>query len=251
MVVLENTPQTSLTKRQITLTLRDLVKRYKGEGTATEIAYASLRHAIIDGLLTPGMRLRADELATKMGFSRTPIREAFNKLEAHELVEMQARNGLVVREFTEQELLEIYYIRIALEGMAAQLAAENISKAELTELGQIIRKMETAMEASKHEEFRRFTIVFHQSFNRASRNQRLAAMLDNLQEMVARFHPSTFTLSGRTEMTLAGHKELLSALEARDPIAAEEIARRYRRETMDLRIRLFQEIHQPGETVAV
>ncbi|MEQ8194742.1 MAG: GntR family transcriptional regulator [Rhodospirillales bacterium] len=226
--------------------LHELVKRYEKEGTAAEVAYATLRHAIMSGQLPPGTRLRADELALEMGFSRTPIRESFRKLEAHELVDIQPRNGPVVREFTEQQLLEIYFIREALEGMSAHLAAENITKVELMELEQIVSKMQDTMHAKEFDDFKNLTISFHQLVNRASRNQRLTKLLDDLQDIVVRFHPSTFVLEGRLEKTLKEHQALLAAIEGRDSVAAERIARQYRRETMELRIRLYQETSRPN-----
>jgi DNA-binding GntR family transcriptional regulator len=101
--------------------LEAIIDRMADVGNAAETAYA----AILTNTLKPGTRLRADDLAGMLGVSKTPVREALRKLQAEALITVQAGNALTVKEVTEQELLEIYYTREALEGMAARLAADN------------------------------------------------------------------------------------------------------------------------------
>src|SRR5215467_704724 len=89
-------------------------------GSTVDAVYGALRRGILEGELPPGLRLRSDVLANEFNVSRTPVREALRKLETEGLV-VAARNGLVVRELTEQDLTEIFHMREALEGMAARL----------------------------------------------------------------------------------------------------------------------------------
>ena len=109
-------------------TLERLIDRYANAGTAAETAYAVLREAILSNILSPGARLRADELAKQLGVSKTPVREALRKLQAEDLIVVSAGNALTVKVLSEKQLFEIYYTREALEGMAARLAAENASQ---------------------------------------------------------------------------------------------------------------------------
>src|SRR6202035_2268663 len=123
-------------------------------GNAAETAYAVLREAIVTNTLKPGVRLRADDIAKKLGVSKTPVREALRKLEAEGLV-VSAGNVLTVKVLSEQQLLEIYYTREALEGMAARLAAENAGALDLAHLRGILHDVEAALARSDDEELRR------------------------------------------------------------------------------------------------
>jgi DNA-binding GntR family transcriptional regulator len=108
--------------------LEAIIDRMADVGNAAETAYAVLREAIVTNTLKPGTRLRADDLAGKLGVSKTPVREALRKLQAEDLITVQAGNVLTVKSITEHELLEIYYTREALEGMAPRrMPAPSIS----------------------------------------------------------------------------------------------------------------------------
>ena len=111
--------------------LEAIIERMTDVGNAAETAYAVLREAILTNTLKPGARLRADDLAGMLGVSKTPVREALRKLQAEEFITVQAGNVLTVKEVTEQELLEIYCTREALEGMAARLAADTRERSTL------------------------------------------------------------------------------------------------------------------------
>src|SRR6516162_706664 len=121
--------------------LDQLIDRFADVGNAAETAYAVLREAIVSNVLKPGTRLRADELARKLGVSKTPVREALRKLQAEDLITLQPGNALMVKSISEEQLFEIYYTREALEGMAARLAAENAGQIELARLRVIQNEM--------------------------------------------------------------------------------------------------------------
>ncbi len=115
-----------------------LLDRHGNAGTAAETAYAVLREAILTNTLTPGARLRADDLAKQLGVSKTPVREALRKLQAENLISVNSGNTLTVKVLSEKQLLEIYYTREALEGMAARLAAENAGQMDLIDMRAIL-----------------------------------------------------------------------------------------------------------------
>src|ERR1700735_2518767 len=95
-----------------------------GAATTADAAYQALRQGILQGDLAPGERLRSDALANDLRVSRTPVREALRKLEAEGLVE-RSGSGLIVREFSEKDLTELFYVREALEGMAGRFGGED------------------------------------------------------------------------------------------------------------------------------
>src|SRR5258708_26520480 len=127
-----------------------LIDRFETVGNAAEPAYAVLREAIVTNTLKPGTRLRADDLAKRLGVSKTPVREALRKLQAEDLITVQPGNALTVKSISEEQLLEIYYTREALEGMAARLAAENCGQIELAKLRAILAQLPGAAGKLKH-----------------------------------------------------------------------------------------------------
>src|SRR6266851_228641 len=151
---------------------RDRLKEFADAGTTADAVYEALRRSILDGDLAPGQRLRSDALANDLAVSRTPVREALRKLEAEGLVQA-SRSGLVVRQLTEEDLTEIFYVREALEGMAARLAAENATRAEIDELHALFEDMEAVAARGNIALVRKLTGEFHLLVCRASHNKRL------------------------------------------------------------------------------
>jgi DNA-binding GntR family transcriptional regulator len=214
--------------------LRVRFEKQAGTGTTADAVYQVLRHCILHGDLAPKERLRSDALANELRVSRTPVREALRKLEAEGLV-AQFGSGLVVRGLSEQDLTEIFYVREALEGMAARLASQNATPAEIAEIHELLEDMETVRRRGDVDALRRLTGEFHQLVCRASHNNRLLQSLKTLLDHVRQIQTSTLYGDGRPTEALKEHRALLRAIEARDGDSAERIAREHRRKTLDLR----------------
>jgi DNA-binding GntR family transcriptional regulator len=214
--------------------LRTLLQEQGDSGTTAEAVYRALRRGIIQGNLLPGARLRSDALANEMQVSRTPVREALRKLEAEGLV-AHAGSRLVVRAFSEQDLTELFYVREALEGMAARLAAENATPAEIAEIRELLDDMEAVRRRGDVATLRQLTGEFHRLICRASHNNRLLQSLQALLDHVRQIETSTLYNRGRPAQALKEHRGLLQAIEARDADRAEKLAREHRRETLALR----------------
>jgi DNA-binding GntR family transcriptional regulator len=220
--------------------LQQVLRRFRNSGTTADAVYSTLRHCIVLGDLAPGARLLSDGLATSLGVSRTPVREALRKLEAEGLVEASPRLGLVVREISETDLSEIFAVREALEAAAARLAAENGTSVEVANIRELLEDMDAASQRGELELFRDLTAEFHLSVCRASHNGRLFRMLKDLQDQVRHLKTSTLFIEGRALEALQEHRDLLAALEARDPERAEAIARAHRRKTLELRRKMLR-----------
>jgi len=221
--------------------LRALFREHgSGGGTTADAVYRALRHGIVHGALAPGERLRSDALATELNVSRTPVREALRKLEAEGLV-AHAGSRLVVRAFTEQDLTELFYVREALEGMAARLAAENATPAEIDAIRELLEDMDAVRQRKDVGVFRRLTAEFHQLVCRASHNDRLLQLSQSLLDHVRQFPTSTLYREGRLAEALNEHRKLLAAIEARDGESAERLAREHRRRTLELRKEILRE----------
>jgi len=220
--------------------LRALFREHGAGGTTADAVYRALRHGIVHGDLAPGERLRSDALATELNVSRTPVREALRKLEAEGLV-AHAGSRLVVRAFTEQDLTELFYVREALEGMAARLAAENATPAEIDAIRELLEDMDAVRQRKDVGVFRRLTAEFHQLVCRASHNDRLLQLSQSLLDHVRQFQTSTLYREGRLAEALNEHRKLLAAIEARDGESAERLAREHRRRTLELRKEILRE----------
>ena len=216
-----------------------LIDRFANVGNAAETAYRVLREAIVTNALKPGTRLRADDLAKKLGVSKTPVREALRKLQAEDLITVQPGNALTVKSISEEQLIEIYYTREALEGMAARLAAENAGQIELAKLRAIQDDMKTNA-AGNARQLRQLTGEFQLAVFRAARNDTIYRLLKHLQEQIRQFGGSTLTQPGRAKEVIAYSKALVAAIEKRDGDAAEKIARENRRRTLELRIKMLR-----------
>jgi DNA-binding GntR family transcriptional regulator len=211
-----------------------------GAVTTADAAYLALRQSILQGDLEPGERLRSDALANELKVSRTPVREALRKLEAEGLVE-RFGSGLIVRELSEQDLTELFYVREALEGMAARLAAENATPGEIAEISEMLDDMEAAGQRGDLVTLRPLTAEYHRLVGRAAHNGRLLQSLESLLEHVRQMRTSTLLLiEGRAAEALKEHRDLLQALEARDADRAERVARAHRRKTLELRRQLLR-----------
>jgi DNA-binding GntR family transcriptional regulator len=220
--------------------LRTLVRELGADATTAEAVYRALRHGIVHGDLAPGQRLRSDALATEMRVSRTPVREALRKLEAEGLV---AHSGprLVVRALSEQDLTELFYVREALEGMAARLAAENATPSEIEQVRELLDDMEIVHQRGDLGALRRLSGMFHQLVCRASHNNRLLESLQSLLDHVRQMQTSTLYQEGRPADALKEYRALLQAIEARDADRAETLAREHRRRTLLLRKDMLRE----------
>ena len=110
-----------------------------------EEVYESLKRSILHGKLKAGQRLIEEQLAYQVGISRTPVWEAFHKLERDELVTRLPKGGFAVREFTKEDVEEIFGIRSALESYAAYLATLHITPDKVSALEKKLKESGEAL----------------------------------------------------------------------------------------------------------
>lgn len=219
---------------------RDRLKDFKNADSTVDAVYEALRRGILDGDFPPGHLLRSDVLANELNVSRTPVREALRKLEAEDLVQ-PSRYGLVVQQLNEQDLTEIFYLREALEGMAARLAAENATAVEIEEMQALVEEMKSAAARADTAALRQLTGEFHMLVAVASHNKRLVQSLKRLLAHARQEQSSTLQLVGRPADALKEHRGLVRAIEKREADLAEALARQHRRKTLALRRQMLRE----------
>lgn len=181
-----------------------------------ELVFESLREAIINGQLRPGERMMEIQLAEEMGVSRTPVREAIRKLELEGLVVMIPRKGAYVAGLSLKDIADVFEIRRALEGLAAELAADRISEDELEKLERYLVIIAEQIEAGDLQKVVEVDTDFHTLLYQASRNQRLTQIINNLREQIQRFRTTSLSYPGRMKTALEEHRKIVEAISSRD-----------------------------------
>jgi len=177
------------------------------------------KNMIINGDLRSGQKLVQDELAERLGVSRTPLQFALSKLEQENLVETLPRRGFYVRRYSRRDLLDIYDIRCRLEPLAARGAAVNATEAEIAGLADLIAQFDAATAEADQKLLKRADYELHMELWRASGNQFLYDMLTNFSIIII---SNTRGLLKPAELSSREHHRLLDALRARDADAAEQ-----------------------------
>lgn len=117
-----------------------------------EFVYSELRKAILNGVFAPGQMLRQEEVATKMGVSRSPLREALPRLEAEGIVVLHPRRGYAVAELRPDQINEVFELRVLLESQIAQVAVKKRTEADIARVYGIANQMRQIGESAKDEQ---------------------------------------------------------------------------------------------------
>ncbi|MEL7296674.1 MAG: GntR family transcriptional regulator [Pseudomonadota bacterium] len=198
--------------------------------TLSEQALEALQADIVEGALQPGEKLREPELAARYGISRGPLREAIRRLEARKLIISAPNTGARVVSLSATQLLELYDMREALEGMTCRLAAVNASDAELAALTTLLDQHESELtETDGRNYFRQEgDLDFHFRIARCSGNELLADILCVDHYHLLRLYRYKFSTSpGRPARALFEHRRILDALRERDGELAEILMRKH------------------------
>jgi len=207
-----------------------------------EAAYQRLKQDIIDGVYTPRQRLVEAEVAQALGVSRATLRAVLIRLQHEGFVEIQPNRGAQVRSFSLEEATRILQVREVLEGLAAALAAEKATPAQLSELQRIVTAMEKTLAADDLLGHLPLVGRFHQGIVEAAGNEFIDQFLGMLRAPLVRHQFRIILVPGRKEESLAEHREILTALERRDTRGAERAMRRH---VARLRDSLQQASHLP------
>ena len=193
--------------------------------TSSDQAAFQLRNAIISGELKPGDRLREAEISVAMGVSRSPIREAFRILESEGLVQITANKGVSVTHLTENDLSEIYEIRILLELHGLRLALKHMTKKHIDEFKLIIQKMEEQLNFKNYIGYLNVSHEFHEFYMRNCGNERLFKLFRILRNNILAIQVFAYSYPKYSADSIEEHRKILSALEETNLNKAEEYLR--------------------------
>lgn len=183
------------------------IKSYK------EAAYDEIKERIISGAYKPGEVLNERELSKDFGISRTPIREALQKLSFEGWILNEPNKKNEVRNFDLDYIIQTQKVRAALEILAIQEAFDNINDEDIMNLESILKKQKSAKD---YNEFIKIDRDFHEFIYKKSKNQVLLSLMDNINDIVRHFGLLALDMPGRTKETIKEHTELLNALKNKD-----------------------------------
>lgn len=190
-----------------------------------DVVFNTLRKAILTGELKPGERLMEIHLADRLGVSRTPVREAIRKLELEGLVTMIPRRGAEVAQITEKSMSDVLEIRRALDALCAELACDRITPEELENLGLACDSFEAAVQTADTKKIAQADVSLHDIIVRATGNQRLIQLVNNLSEQMYRYRFEYIKDSSQHETLVAEHRIIYQSIVEKDKKTAAEAAR--------------------------
>ena len=185
-----------------------------------EQIHALVRKTIVTGKLPPGAPVNEIEIATRLGTSRSPVREAVRKLSDEGLIDVLAQNGTFVSRIHRAQVEEAYIIRIALEMESVSRAAFRINAAGVDDLTDIVRAQETALARARYDEAIDRDDGFHRSIAQVSGLSMLWKVVDVSKAQMDRCRMLSLPTPGAGQQTIAQHRAILGALAAGDAEAS-------------------------------
>ena len=198
-----------------------------------ESVYHQLEEEILTGALKPQESLGEIALSRRLGVSRTPIRGALHRLEREGLVEISPNRGAVVIGVSGEDLVDIYKIRMRLEGLASREAAAKISPEELSRLREATELSEFYIAKKDAEHLKELDTEFHSIIYRASGNRLLNTVLSDLHRSIKAYRKLSLSVADRLEASTREHREILSAIERGDADEADRLTEEHIRSALD------------------
>lgn len=190
-----------------------------------------LRQRIFSRELAPGSWIDELKLAEEYGISRTPLREALKVLATEGLVTMKVRRGAYVTEVSERDLADVYHLLSLLESDAAGVVAAQATEAQLQELKTLHSELEQAV--GNRERFFQINETFHMRLLEIANNRWRDQMVADLRKVMKLNRHNSLLKSGRIEESLAEHRAIMAALDARDADATVQRMREHFRNGLE------------------
>ena len=208
-----------------------------------ERTYDFLKSNILSGHFEPGHRLIEEDLAEELGVSRTPVREAFHKLELEGLLTPLETRGFIVPKDSKDEMEELFEIRSILEGYALRIISEIVSDEIIDQLNGFVEKADEAFREKDLEGIYASNTQFHDLLNTVLIHKpRLYGMIVNIRKYVLRYRKDTLQYLSGARRTIDGHRRIILALKLKDPNLCEQMMRKHIQEAKeDAPKRIFEE----------
>jgi len=199
----------------------------KRKNSKQQFVYNKIKNLIIKNQLKPDTLLVERQLCETLGVSRTPVREALRKLASEGMIEIIPKKGAFVSKIRFEDLMEIFEIREALEGMAVRLCTLRKSEEIIKQMEDCIASQEKALELGDRDSSVEKDLNFHTLYIRASRNSRLIDFLKTITDQINRFAVTTVDDIERQKLSLKQHKNILESIKKNDAELAEKLVREH------------------------
>lgn len=199
--------------------------------TRYKVVYEQILEKILTSAVKSDDPLSEEALAAELNVSRTPIREAFKRLENEKLIDIIPYRGTFVRQITLNDINEIFLIRELLESVSAKIACEKIDKHNLTKLEEELDRAEELFLKGCKKESAKTGNIIHDVILRIAGNERIQQVVSNMHLQTTRLKRIASTVPGRLEKSNMEHRKLMDALKKKDPELAEQCMREHIRNT--------------------
>jgi len=206
-----------------------------------EEVYDSLKKSILHGKVKAGQRLIEEQLANQIGISRTPVREAFHKLERDDLVTRLPKGGFAVRQFTKEDVEEIFGIRSALESYAAYLATLHITPDKVSALERKVEESENALKKNDDEKIIQLHTEFHDLLYKSCKSKKLIEMINNYRDYFYRYRSALLHAPNGFKTSIADHRQMLEAMKRKNPRVVERLVRSHLDRGMEIVLKEISE----------
>lgn len=193
---------------------------------SSDAAYHSLLTRILSGEYPAGTRLREEALAASLAISRTPVRQALQRLQAEGLVQMQHNRGATVVGYGDRQVDQILELRSMLEGYAAREAASHIDGGRLAEMASLCEAMEAELVTGSTPRFQlisELNLEFHRAIHMSSANQYLVSIISGIIRFPLVVRSFSQYSAEEMQRSFSHHRELVAALAAADGSWAESV----------------------------
>lgn len=188
-----------------------------------DVVFNTLREAILKGDIAPGERLMELDLASKLGVSRTPIREAIRKLELEGLVKMAPRKGAEVAEITFEDLRDVLEVRKNLEELAVDLACKRATQEDVKHLYELHEGFKESLKTGDLTVMAEADEAFHDAIYESTKNKRLIQIINNLREQMYRYRLECIKDVELRNTLVSEHQELVETIESRRTESAKKV----------------------------
>ena len=194
----------------------EIINKQMQSKPVRDIAYETLKNAIISGELSAGVRIVETEYSKRLHISRTPLREALRKLELDGLVQYALRRGVVVKAFTIEDVNEIYTIRNALEMLTLPTIIEKATKEDIASLREKLQEMDIYVENNNIEKLSPLARAFHTQLTAISGMTRILRVIESQDQYITRFSAISIAKEERRHSAHQEHYELVDYIEKKD-----------------------------------
>lgn len=194
----------------------DLFDQKKENKSLTSLIFEKIREDILNGRYVSGDKLVEIKLADELGVSRTPVREALKQLELDGLVDNIPNRGVVVKGISKEDIDDILTIRLCIEGLVGQWAAERVTDPEIKELEEIFDLMEFYSTKGDVDKLFELNTKFHETLYQITKSRYLESVLNDFQLFIKTARNNSLKSEGRLKDALEEHRIIVAAIKHHD-----------------------------------